>query len=83
MAKPSKEILRNMITGGNLKTADDLHLYLRDMFKDVLQEILEAELGVELGYSKVNECKNRPLEPIYPSIFLDAIDKCLIVFLIF
>lgn len=52
MAKPSKEILRNMITGGNLKTADDLHLYLRDMFKDVLQEILEAELGVELGYSK-------------------------------
>lgn len=52
MAKPSKEIPRNMITDGNLKTADDLHSYLRDMFKDVLQEILEAELGVELGYSK-------------------------------
>ena len=47
-----KEVLREMITGGNLKTAGDLHSYLKDMFKDALQEMLEAELEVELGYSK-------------------------------
>ena len=41
-----------MITGGNLKTADDLHSYLKDMFKDALQEMLEAELEAELGYAK-------------------------------
>lgn len=41
-----------MITGGNLKTEDDLHSYLKVMFKDALQEILEAELEAELGYSK-------------------------------
>ena len=50
-----KEILRNMIDEGNLKTAGDLHLYLKDMFKDALQEMLEAELEVELEYSKENK----------------------------
>lgn len=48
MSTLPKEVLREMITGGNLKTAGDLHPYL----KDALQEMLEAELDVELGYSK-------------------------------
>jgi len=47
-----KEVLRNMINEGNLKTAEDLHAYLKEMFKDALQEMLEAELDQELGYSK-------------------------------
>ena len=52
MSTVSKEVLREMITGGNLKTSGDLHSYLKDMFKDALQEMLEAELEAELGYSK-------------------------------
>jgi len=48
----AKEVLREMITEGNLKTARDLHSYLKGMFTDALQEMLEAELEVELGYSK-------------------------------
>ncbi|GFN35882.1 hypothetical protein TXYLGN1_16690 [Tepidimicrobium xylanilyticum] len=36
-----KEALRDMIKDGNLKTATDLHSYLKDMFKDILQEMLE------------------------------------------
>lgn len=47
-----KEILRELIKDGNLKTAGDLHSYLKEMFKDALQEMLEAELEAELGYSK-------------------------------
>lgn len=47
-----KEVLRGMITDGNLKTPGDLHSYLKEIFKDTLQEMLEAELEVELGYSK-------------------------------
>ncbi|SNT22433.1 Transposase (or an inactivated derivative) [Anaerovirgula multivorans] len=47
-----REVLREMIVGGNLKTADDLHSFLKDLFKDALQEMLEAELDVELGYAK-------------------------------
>ena len=52
MSTMPKEVLRDMITGGNLKTAGDLQLYLKNMFKDALQEMLEAEIEVELGYSK-------------------------------
>lgn len=52
MSSLPKSVLREMITGGNLKTADDLHSYLKDMFKDALQEMLEAELEAELGYAK-------------------------------
>lgn len=58
MSTVPKEVLREMITGGNLRTAGDLHSYLKDMFKDALQEMLEAELEVELGYSKVDK-KNK------------------------
>lgn len=36
MGSIPKEVLREMITGGNLKTSGDLHFYLRDMIKDVL-----------------------------------------------
>ncbi len=47
-----KEVLRDMIKEGNLKKSNDLHSFLKDMFKDALQEMLEAELDVELGYDK-------------------------------
>lgn len=52
MSTLPKEVLREMINEGNLKTAGDLHAYLKDMFKDAIQEMLEAELEAELGYSK-------------------------------
>lgn len=47
MSTLPKEVLRNMINEGNLKTSKDLHSYLKNMFKDALQEILEAELDME------------------------------------
>ena len=52
MATLPKEVLREMIVDGDLKTVNDLHTYLKEMFKDALQEMLEAELEVELGYVK-------------------------------
>ncbi|WP_425449739.1 IS256 family transposase [Dethiothermospora halolimnae] len=52
MSTLSKEILRQIITDGDLKTTGDLQSYLKDMFKGALQEMLEAELDIELGYQK-------------------------------
>ncbi len=52
MSAVPKGFIRQIINEGNLKTTDDLHAFLRDLFKDALQEILEAELDVELGFSK-------------------------------
>jgi len=35
-----KEFLREMSVDRNLKTVKDLHLYLKEKFKDVLQSLL-------------------------------------------
>ena len=35
-----KEFLREMSVDRNLKTGKDLHLYLKEKFKDVLQSLL-------------------------------------------
>ena len=61
MSTLSKELLREIIKDGDLKTAGDLHSYLKDIFKDTLQEMLEAELEVELGYSK-GDRKNKQID---------------------
>ena len=45
-------MLREIITSGGLKTSGDLHSYLKEIFKDTLQEMLEAELEIDLGYVK-------------------------------
>ncbi|WP_408633780.1 transposase, partial [Paramaledivibacter caminithermalis] len=50
-----------MIVDGGFKTADDIYAYLKDMFKDALQEMLEAELEVKLGYGK-GDRKNKETE---------------------
>ena len=98
-----------------LKSTGDVYALLKESFKDLLQELLEAELDVSMGYDKNNkgdmdtdnkrngyspktvesefgefqldilrDCKgefepeikeqqSRPLEPIYPFVFMDAI----------
>ena len=38
-----KEVLRDMIKDGNLQTAGDLHSYIKNMFKYILQQMLETE----------------------------------------
>jgi len=55
----SREQMRSLIKEENLKTPEDVHRLLKDMFGGVLQEMLEAEMDQELGYEK-NDV--RPLE---------------------
>jgi len=48
----SKELLRKYVTEQNFSNADEVLAALKDLFKDVLQEALEAELDESLGYGK-------------------------------
>lgn len=48
----TKEQLRSLIKDNNLKTADDAQKILKDLFRDTLQEMLEAEMDTDLGYEK-------------------------------
>lgn len=52
MSKVSKEVLREFIKEQNFKSPDDVLAAIKDMFKDVLQETLEAEMDSKLGYDK-------------------------------
>lgn len=48
----TKEQIRQLIKEKNMKTAQDVQKTLKEMFAETLQEMLEAELEEELGYSK-------------------------------
>ena len=53
-----KNVLREIIKENNFKNPGEIYAYLKDAFKDLLQEMLEAEMDVYLGYDK-NDVKNK------------------------
>jgi len=48
----AKEQIRQIIADNNLTSVADVYTLLRDSFKDILQELMEAELDASLGYEK-------------------------------
>ena len=51
----AKEQIRQIIADNNLNSVADVYPLLRDGFKDILQELMEAELDATLGYEKNNK----------------------------
>ncbi|MBU3181752.1 IS256 family transposase [Clostridium psychrophilum] len=52
MSNISKEILRDYINEQKFTSPDEVLIAMKNMFRDVLQETLEAEMDSELGYDK-------------------------------
>jgi transposase-like protein len=53
MNKPmQKNLIKEMIKENQFENVGDIYSYLKDLFKDTIQEMLEAELDVSLGYPK-------------------------------
>ena len=48
----AKEQIRQIISENNLNSVTDVYALLRDSFKDILQELMEAEMDATLGYEK-------------------------------
>ena len=48
----AKEQIRQIISQNNLSSVADVYSLLKESFKDILQELLEAELDATLGYEK-------------------------------
>ena len=48
----AKERIRQIITENNISSVADVYSLLKDSFKDILQELMEAELDATLGYQK-------------------------------
>ena len=52
MSNMSKELLREYIKEQNFTSPNEILNALKDLFRDVLQESLEAEMDEALGYGK-------------------------------
>lgn len=64
MAKTAAEIMKEYVRSQNFTSTDEIMAAMKDMFKDVLQEVMECELSEELGYEKSErlsdvECNNK------------------------
>ena len=60
MALP-KELVREIIKQNNFQKPGEIMEFLKESFKDVLQEMLEAEMDCHLGYSK-NDVSNKNVD---------------------
>ena len=49
----AKDQIRQIITENNITSVADVYALLKDSFKDILQELLEAEMDATLGYEKI------------------------------
>ncbi len=56
-----KSKVRELMKEGKLKDISDIQSLLKEQFKDLIEEMLEAELDPELGYSKY-DFKNKDTE---------------------
>ena len=48
----AKEQIRQIISENNITSIADVYSLLKDSFKDILQELMEAEMDATLGYGK-------------------------------
>nr|WP_193708355.1 hypothetical protein [Alkalibaculum sporogenes] len=48
----AKEQLREIIKENGIDNVNDIYSFFKESFKDMLQEMLEAEMDVSLGYPK-------------------------------
>ena len=48
----AKDQIRQIISENNINSVADVYALLKDSFKDILQELMEAEMDASLGYEK-------------------------------
>ena len=58
MAKAPAEMMREFVRSQNFTSTDEVMTAMKDMFKDILQEVMECELSDELGYEKSERSSN-------------------------
>lgn len=51
----AKEQLRQIIAENGINSVGDIYTLFKDSFKDMLQELLEAEMDASIGYTKNNK----------------------------
>ena len=52
MKKEPKELLKEYVESQNFTSTADIMEGMKELFKDVLQQVMEGELEAQLGYAK-------------------------------
>ena len=58
MEKASKEMLREFVKNQSFTSTTDIMNSMKELFSDVLQQVMEAELEEKLGYEKSERVSN-------------------------
>lgn len=53
----AKEQIRQIIADNNFTNVADVYAYLKEGFKDILQELLEAEMDAQLDMKSIKKAK--------------------------
>ena len=57
----AKEKIRQIISENNIFSVSDVDSFLKESFKDILQEFMEEELNIALGYEKTENSNEADL----------------------
>ena len=71
MEKVPAEMMREFVRSQKFTSTDEVMTAMKNMFKDILQEVMECELADELGYEK---SEAEPLFPLLREILLLRLD---------
>ncbi len=58
MEKTSKELLREFVNSQKFTSTTEIMESMKELFSDVLQRVMEAELEEKLGYEKSERISN-------------------------
>lgn len=64
----TKGQIRQIIAENNISSVADVYTLLKDSFKDILQELMEAEMDATLGYQKNQKGDMHHMHQLYSSI---------------
>ena len=58
MEKVPAEMMREFVRSQKFTSTDEVMTAIKNMFKDILQEVMECELADQLGYEKSERVSN-------------------------
>ena len=58
MEKTSKELLKEFVKSQHFTSTTDIMNSMKELFSDVLQQVMESELEEKLGYEKSERVSN-------------------------
>ena len=75
MEKTPKEMLKAYVDSQKFNSTTEIMDAMKEMFRDVLQQVMESELDAELGYEKSQRMSDTAVEKPPPGIIATGTQK--------